>query len=79
MKSAITELIAQVDCRGVLRLHVVEAGEDDAKRLVGVRTHLRDEVGTAASAGPRDCNCGQRSFPFGSAAPGTLPGATAIR
>jgi hypothetical protein len=69
-------LSAQIDCGGVLRLHVVEAREDDTKRLIGVRTHLRDEVGIAASAAPRDRYCGQRSFPFGSAAPGTLPGAT---
>jgi hypothetical protein len=31
---------AQIDCGGVLSLHVVEAREDDAKRLIGVRTHL---------------------------------------
>ena len=31
---------AQIDCGGILSLHVVEAREDDAKRLIGVRTHL---------------------------------------
>jgi hypothetical protein len=70
---------AQIDYGGILSLHVIKAREDDAKRLVGVRPHLGDEIGAVASAAPRDCNCGQRSFPFGSAALGTLPGATSIR
>ena len=30
----------QIDYGGILSLHVVEAREDDAKRLIGVRTHL---------------------------------------
>ena len=56
-------IIAQVDGGGVLGLHVVEAREDDAERLVGVRSRLGDDVG-AVGAGPQDCNCGQRFLPF---------------
>jgi len=61
--------IAQVDGGGVLGLHVVEAVEDDTQRLRSVRTHLGDEIGTAAGAGPGDYSYGQRFLPFGFAGP----------
>jgi len=31
---------AQIDCGGILGLHIVEAREDDAKRLIGVGPHF---------------------------------------
>ena len=34
----------EIDGDGVLGLHVVEAGEDEAEDLLGVRTHLGDRV-----------------------------------
>ena len=49
----------EIDGDGVLGLQVVNAGEDDAKGLVGVRTHLGDLGGGATSASPGECKCGQ--------------------
>ena len=40
------------DGDGVLGLHVVDTGEDEAKGLLGVRTHLGDLDGGAPRAGP---------------------------
>ena len=57
-------LADEIDGDGVLGLHVVDAGEDEAKSLLGVRTHLGDLVGRAAGAGPGDYRCWQGAFPF---------------
>src|SRR5262249_10801640 len=55
----------EIDGDGVLSLHVVNAGEDEAKDFLGVRTHLGNRVGGATCADPGDCRCGQGlAFPF---------------
>ena len=46
---------AKVDGECVLRLHVVEAGEDDLQGLVGIRPGFRDRGGRGLFAGPCDC------------------------
>ncbi len=63
-ESAIEVLPREIDGDGVLGLHVVEAGEDEAKGLLGVRTHLGDRSGGATRAGPGDCRCGQGALSF---------------
>ena len=44
--------IAKIDGEDVLRLHIVEAGEDQSQDLLGVRTHSGDRFGRA-TFGPR--------------------------
>src|SRR5262249_5403992 len=65
----------QIDGGGVLSLHVVETGEDEAKRLVGVELHLGDGCGPRTYAGPGDGRCGQGSFLSFRPTPDALPGA----
>ena len=63
----------EIDCDGVLGFHIADSGEDEAKRLLGVRAHLGDLSGGATCAGPGECRYGQGSFPF--AASPAPPGA----
>ena len=46
-------LAVQVDGDCVLGLHVVQAGEDEAKRLLRLRTHLGDRFGLGSDFRPR--------------------------
>jgi hypothetical protein len=55
--------IPQIDGESVLRLHIVEAGEDHTKDLLGVRTHSGDRLGRA-TFGPKSYRCGQGSLSF---------------
>ena len=55
--------IPQIDGEGVLRLHIVEAGEDHTEDLLGVRTHSGDRLGRA-TIGPKSYRCGQGSLSF---------------
>jgi len=52
-------LAGEIDGDGVLGLHVVDTSEDQAKNLLGVRTHpWRSLRGAATRASPRgDCRC----------------------
>lgn len=70
-------LAAKIQSEGVLGLHVIKAREDEAKRLLSVRTDWGDGVGRTACASPRESSCGQGSFPFGSW-PGRRSGHIAI-
>ena len=65
---------AQIDGEGVLGLHVVEAREDKAEGLLGVRTHLGDRFGRATCR-PERVQCGQGSLSFRFSRPGTESGA----
>ena len=62
MVSAIVDLAGEIDGDGVLGLHIVEAGEDQAQNLLSVGTHLGDGLGGAAGAGSRECRSGQVPF-----------------
>ncbi len=42
----------KIDGDGVLGLHIVEAMEDQAKGLLGVRSHLGDGFGRTTGGGP---------------------------
>jgi hypothetical protein len=55
----------KIDGDGILGLHVIEAGEDQAKNLLGGRTQLGDRFGGPSSTRPSECRCWQGSFPFG--------------
>jgi hypothetical protein len=55
---------SEIDGYGVLSLHVIETGEDQADYLLGVGARLGDSFGGAARASPRECRCCQGSFPF---------------
>jgi hypothetical protein len=55
--------VSQVYGEGVLRLHIVEAGEDQTEDLLGVRTHSGDRFGRA-TFGPKSYRCGQGSLSF---------------
>jgi len=55
--------VPEVDGEGVLRLHIVEAVEDQTEDLLGVRTHSGDRFGHA-TVGPKDRRCGQGSLSF---------------
>jgi hypothetical protein len=55
--------IAQIDGEDVLGLHIVEAGEDQAEDLLGVKTHSGDRFGHA-TVGPKSDRCGQGSLSF---------------
>src|SRR6266705_5331969 len=54
----------EIDGDGVLSLHVVEAGEDQAKNLLSVRSHLGDGFGGAMSASAREYGCRQGFLSF---------------
>ena len=56
-------LAAEIDGDGILGLHIVDACEDQAKGLLGVKTHLGNRFGGATGAGPGACRCGQ-GWPF---------------
>src|SRR5258705_6371595 len=65
----------EVDGEGVLGLHIVEAREDKAKRLLGIDCHLGDGGGPATCGGPGGSGGGQGSFLWAPRTPGALPGA----
>ena len=63
--------ISQIDGEDVLGLHIVEAGEDQTKDLLGVKTHSGDRFGRA-TFGPRELQTVDRGpYPF---APFSGPG-----
>src|SRR5438876_379100 len=55
-------LAGEVDGDCVLGLHFVGTGEDEAKNLACVRTHLGGSWERAAHADPGDRRCGQGTF-----------------
>ena len=57
----------EIDGDGVLGLHVVEAGEDQAQNLLGVGTHLGDGLGGAAVRRPERVQMWTGAFPFAAA------------
>ena len=60
MVSARDDFVAQIDGEGVLGLHVVEAGEDEAKGFLRARTRLGNRFGLVTGR-PRERSDGQGS------------------